>query len=298
MTTWKASTTALCALTAMSAMAQSSFVKIHTGEHWIWYARSDQYAAHQADIDAVFEYADKAFSQLVEDWGLSPRQQRYNLLVWDKTGGGFATGDIGEVHNATGEPSPGIGCSFDAFYNESHGIKGYWAPVLITHEMVNLFTGLIVGGGWPRDWWADDRSPFPLMTSVEIEFQLRPLIAAYHLEESRGDPLVGMFMKMKDRFGWEMFRRAFQLAIDDGINWDRFGGNPSALRTAYVSAYLELGAGTDLAPAMSSLVPNYDHATVLAILSARKKWRSRPADSSLAASDKEAYLSGRYSDVR
>ena len=46
----------------------------------------------------------------------------------------------------------GIGVSYDAFFNVVHGIKGYWAYVLITHEMVNLFTGQIVSGGWPVDW--------------------------------------------------------------------------------------------------------------------------------------------------
>ena len=127
-----------------------------------------------------------------------------------------------------------------------NGIKAYWAHILITHEMVNLFTGQVVSGGWPVDWWANHRSPFPLMTAVEIEYALVPQMAVFHERQGREDPLVGMFMHLKDQFGWAMFRKAFRTAIDDGIHWDAFGGNPSALRTAYVAAYLQIGAPEDI----------------------------------------------------
>ena len=56
-----------------------------------------------------------------------------------------------------------------------------------------------------------------------------------------------MFLQLKDQFGWAMFRKAFRTAIDDGIRWDAFGANPSALRTAYVAAYLQIGAPEDIA---------------------------------------------------
>ena len=184
--------------------------------------------SHKADIEALYDYADKAFDKLCEAWGLKPAQNKYALLVMDRPGGGFATGDIGEVHAITGRRSPGIGCSYDAFFGTANGIKGYWAHILITHEMVNSFTGQIVGGGWPVDWWANHRSPFPLMTAVEIEYALVPNMAVFHEQQGRGDPLVRMFMHLKDQYGWAMFRKAFRAAIDDGIQWDAFGANPSA----------------------------------------------------------------------
>jgi hypothetical protein len=174
----------------------------------------------------------------------------------------------------------------------AHGITGYWAKAILTHEMVNSFTGEIVSGGWPRDWWADDRSPFPYVTSVEIEFQL------YHLAENVKDPQIQMFLQMKDQYGWQMFRRDFQTAIDDGIDWERFDGNPSALRTNYVAAYLELGAEADLSKLMTGPVPNYDHSVVLAIIKARARWHAHPKGSDAYGAAKEAYLSGRYADVR
>jgi len=293
--------TAICGLAFLAALAgaqTNQIVKIHDGAHWTWYARTDQFDAHKADIEAMYDYADKAFEALEAAWGMKAKESKYSLFVWDKTGGGFAAGDIGEVHAITGKESPGVACSYDAFSNVAHGIKGYWAPVLVTHEMVNLFTGSIVSGGWPRDWWADDRSPFPYVTSVEIEFGLVPLDAAYHLQEGAKDPQIQMFLKMKDEYGWRMFRRAFQMAIDDGIQWDRFGGNPSALRTNYVAAYLEMGAGDDLNSLMSGPVPNYDHSVVADIIRAHNRWHARATGSDAYKTAQDAYLSGRYADVR
>ena len=184
---------------------------------------------HKADIAALYDYADKAFDKLCDSWGLRPPQERYVLLVMPRPGGGFAAGDVGEARAITGKRSPGIGCSYDAFFNTAHGIKAYWAHILITHEMVNLFTGQVVSGGWPVDWWANHRSPFPLMTAVQIEYALVPEMAIFHERDGRKDPLVGMFMHLKDQFGWAMFRKAFRTAIDDRIRWDAFAGNPSEL---------------------------------------------------------------------
>ncbi len=232
---------ALLSLSSAARAQGPNYKKIHEGKHWTWFARQDQFTRHKADIEALYDYADKAYEKLCESWGLRPPRDKYTLLVWERTGGGFAAGNIGEVRAITGKESPGIGCSYDAFSGSDHGIKAYWAHILITHEMVNLFTGAVVSGGWPVDWWANHRSPFPLMTAVEIEYALVPQMAVFHERQGREDPLVGMFLQLKDQFGWAMFRKAFRTAVDDGIHWDAFGANPSALRTAYVAAYLQIG---------------------------------------------------------
>ncbi len=261
---------AACLLASAPCLpADAPVVKIHDGRHWIWYAQDDQYQAHKADIEAVYDYADRAFDALVAAWGIGPPSPTYALLVYPKPGGGFATGDIGEAHAVTGTPQPGIGCSFDAFFNVANGIKGYWAPVLITHEMVNLFTGQAVSGGWPVDWWADHVSPFPLMTAVQIEYQLRPDIAVHHAEQLSG-PLEKMFVRLKDQFGWSMFRRAFAAARADRINWGAIGENPSSLLTNYVCAYLQLGAPEDLRPYFEGVVPGFNADDMADILAARK----------------------------
>lgn len=274
---------------------EGKIVKIHEGKHWIWFARDDQFEKYKGDIEGFYSYADKAFEYLSEAWGLTPPKEKYFLLVWPRTGGGFAAGDIGEIHSVRGEESPGIGVSYDAFFNVANGIKGYWGYVLITHEMVNLFTGQIVSGGWPVDWWADHRSPFPLMTAVQIEYALIPEVAIHHAKQMMSDPLCLMFWKLKDQFGWSLFRRAFKMAKEDGINWDRIGENPSKLRTNYVCAYLQMSAPEDLAPYFEKTVPNFDEKMMREIIKARNKWHSLPENSPQRKELKERFLEGRYS---
>jgi hypothetical protein len=281
--------------TASAAQAQGPHYRmIHEGKHWTWYARQDQFRNHQADIAALYDYADKAFDKLCESWGLKPPRDRYTLLVMAQPGGGFAAGDISEVRAITGKESPGIGCAYDAFSGTANGIKAYWAHILITHEMVNLFTGQVVSGGWPVDWWANHRSPFPLMTAVEIEYALVPRMAVFHERQGREDPLVRMFLHLKDQFGWSMFRKAFRTAIEDGIHWDAFGANPSALRTAYVAAYLQIGAPEDISGILGPLVPAYDARAVKDIVQARSKWSALPGGSPRRKALKAAFLKGDY----
>jgi hypothetical protein len=281
--------------TATLARAQSPhYQKIHEGRHWTWYARQDQFRTHKADIAAVYDYADKAFDRLCEAWGFKPPHERYTLLVMADPGGGFAAGDISEVRAITGKKSPGIGCAYDAFSGTANGIKAYWAHILITHEMVNLFTGEVVSGGWPVDWWANHRSPFPLMTAVQIEYALVPQMAVFHDQEGRNDPLVRMFQQLKDQFGWVLFRKAFRTAIEDGIQWDALGANPSALRTAYVAAYLQIGAPEDNSSILRPLVPGYDAQAVKDIVKARSRWSALPGESSRRKALKAAFLKGDY----
>ena len=255
------------------------YEKIHEGKHWIWYARQDQFRRHKADIAALYDYADKAFDKLCESWGLKLPNDRYTLLVMAHTGGGFAAGDISEVRSITGKESPGIGCAYDAFSGSAHGIKAYWAHILITHEMVNLFTGQVVSGGWPVDWWANHRSPFPLMTAVEIEYALVPQMAVFHEREGREDPLVGMFLHLKDQFGWAMFRKAFQRRSMTGSDGTHSAPIRRALRTAYVAAYLQIGAPEDISGILTPLVPGYDAQAVADIVKARSRWSAMPEGS-------------------
>ena len=218
--------------------AAPPLLNIHEGAHWIWYAPKDLYDKHRQDFERFYPYADQAFDYLSDSWGLKPKGGPFVLYVNPKTGGAFATGDVAEVHAVTGKASPGIGVAYDAFVNEANGVAGYWGYALITHEMVNMFTGGAVSGGWPVDWWANHRSPFPLMTAVQVETALKPEVAVIHARQIN-DPLVKMFAALKDQYGWQMFRRAFREASADGINWDSIGQNPSALRTNYVCAYLQ-----------------------------------------------------------
>jgi len=280
-------------LSGWAFAVEPSVVKVHESEHWVWFAEQKKFDEHRQDIERFYDYADRAFAHLTMALGLKPLQERYALLVWHKTGGGFATGDIAEVRPVTGRPSPGIGVSYDAFFNVTHGIRGYWAYVLIAHEMVNLLTAQMVSGGWPVDWWANHRSPFPLMTAVQIEYALVPEVAVHHAKELT-DPLGRMFVRLKDQFGWALFRKAFAAAREDGMNWDRIGQNPSALRTNYVCAYLQLGAPEELTDYLAGAVPGFDAKMVADILRARKRWRTLPEGHPKRAALHSAFLRGDY----
>lgn len=273
---------------------EGKIVKIHEGKHWVWFAREDQFERYKQDIERFYDYADRAFEYLCNAWGLKPPQEKYVLFVWPRTGGGFATGDIVEIHQITGKPSPGIGVSFDAFFNVVYGIRGYWGYVLITHEMVNLFTGQIISGGWPVDWWANHRSPFPLVTAVQIEYALVPEVAIHHAKQINADPLCQMFLRLKDQYGWHLFRKAFKLAVDDGINWERIGENPSKLRTNYVCAYLQMAAPEDLTPYFAGVVPDFDPKMVADIIKARERWRSLPENDARRKELQALFLDGKY----
>lgn len=284
-------------ITVASCLAAPPFIKIHEGRHWTWIAREDQYNAQKADIEALYDYADRAFDALCNAWGLKPPKDKYVLLVLDRPGGGFAAGDVGEAKGLTGDSqNPGIGCSYDAFSGTANGIKAYWAHILITHEMVNLFTGQVVSGGWPVDWWANHRSPFPLMTAVMIEYALVPHMAVYHERQGRQDPMVVMFMELKNQYGWSMFRKAFRTAVEDGINWDKFGGNPSKLRTNYVTAYLQIGAPEDISSILKTQTPDFDEAMTKDIVKARAKWAAMKEGKAKQAL-KALFLKGDYKAV-
>jgi hypothetical protein len=292
---WRAAIVLAVLASPSAARAQSPrYQMIHEGRHWTWFARAGQFRTHRADIAALYDYADTAFDKLCESWGLKPPKDRYALLVMEDPGGGFAAGDISEVRAITGKKSPGIGCAYDAFSGTANGIKAYWAHILITHEMVNLLTGELVGGGWPVDWWADHRSPFPLMTAVEIEYALVPHMAVFHERQGHEDRLLVMFQQLKDQYGWAMFRKAFRTAIDDGIRWDALGGNPSALRTAYVAAYLQIGTPEDIGGILGPRVPGFDGQAVKDVVRARGRWAGLPRESPRRKALQAAFLKGDY----
>jgi len=154
-------------------------------------------------------------------------------------------------------------------------VPGFWAYLLTLHESINVFSGLL-SGGWPSDWWADHRSPFP--SAMDIEFMRAiaqsdapldsatksALLAAAQAQEERFtnsarshsyDPQVALYLKLfRDFGGFKGFSNSFHYAIgEDHLQWPSvsqvrtFTGddNHSELLTEYVIAYLHLGFGTD-----------------------------------------------------
>jgi hypothetical protein len=134
--------------------------------------------------------------------------------------------------------------------------------------MVNDLTGQ-VSPGWPRDWWADDRNPFPGMTEVHLlnEMGYTAIANADDKDLSR-DPLYVMFKNIQSRYGWGLFARTFSHMATDHVRWtDVDGGrNASPVLTNLVCAYLTMGSGdtaTGIAPLFQSgPIPAYDLDTV------------------------------------
>jgi len=293
----KAVLPAALALAATAAFAQTDdpIIKIHEGEHFIWYTKQSIWKAHEADISAYFDYMDKEFSQVISDWGIDPPQKQYSLWVDPHTGGGFAAGDIGEIHKFTGKVSPGIGVAYNAYFGTGPGkIKSFWACAIGTHETMNLLTGQLMSGGWPRNWWADDISPFPAMSAVRVEAELgKNDISTVHDASFHGDKLYAMFKALQAHYGWAIFQKMFGLIRADGVKWDRIdsGKNPSPVLTAYVMAYMVLGSGDTLdemdAKYFSHTIPGYDKELTAKVLAAREAWKNHGGDGA-------AYLAGKY----
>lgn len=86
-------------------------------------------------------------------------------------------------------------------------------------------------------------------------------------------------------------------SIDDGIQWDRFGANPSPLRTAYVAAYLQIGAPDDISGIFRPLIPGYNAQTVRDIVRAHSRWSGLPRESPKRRALQEPFLKGNYKAV-
>lgn len=279
---------------AAAAQDKDPMILIHTGTHFIWYTKQSIWTAHQADISAYFDYMDREFSRVISDWGIQPPREQYYLLVDPHTGGGFAAGNVDPISKVTGKESPGIGVAYDAYFNTGPGgIKGFWACAIGTHETMNLLTGQLVSGGWPRNWWADDISPFPAMSAVRVEAELgKNDVSTVHDASFHGDKLYAMFKAIQAHYGWAIFQKTFTLLKADGIKFDHIdsGKNPSPVLTAYVTAYLVLGSGDTLDALDTNYfhnIPGYDKALTAKVLAARADWKEHGGDAA-------AYLSGKY----
>jgi len=155
-------------------------------------------------------------------------------------------------------------------------IRGFWGYLLPLHESINVFTGLL-SEGWPSDWWADHRSPFPNAMGIEfmqflaeednglsIEMKQTLRASAKAQWERFADPSnpigeydsqVVMFIDFFNRYGGfdgyaKSFRYAFnqdRLRLPVVSKFAEYNGdnNHSENLTEYVMAYLFLGFGVD-----------------------------------------------------
>lgn len=126
---------------------------------------------------------------------------------------------------------------------------------IIAHELCNLFTGEKVSAGWPTEWWANHRSPFPTMIANQA---LKSTVSQfYRAWGNYNDPLVVMFDRLYSDFRG-MFPRMFQKMRELRISLDGLQ-DPFLSHTVYY--FMFYGAGRPVAnyfvvPPMPPINPN------------------------------------------
>lgn len=123
---------------------------------------------------------------------------------------------------------------------------------IVAHELANQFTAHFAGaGGFPSDWWADGRSPFPEYVSCLV---LRATghedAAKWRQEGSAGKPDHALYWKLHAKYGFELFAKTLKALRADGVDLGAIGvpwPAPDRVRSAYTIAYLSASAGTNLA---------------------------------------------------
>ena len=169
-------------------------------------------------------------------------------------------------------------------------VQNRWCLVISAQELVNLFTGSICSG-WPTDWWANHRSPFPIMVAVEVVRDLGYLQEANEYDaEFEKDPLYMWHKKVKGTLGWSLYRKMFSAMREDGIQLDRIGSNPSRIRTNYVLAYMGIGAGGFYLNSANGTIPDADQKIVEELIDIREQIQRIPRDNQRWLS----YLDGNY----
>ncbi len=208
-----------------------------------------------AAIRRFFDFFDLIVPELTDLFSFTPAGRPFLIQITPPTGGACACVDSGLGSNrgvmVTGDAYPG---SFTSVTGIS--VPGFWGYLLTLHEFINVWTGEMTSG-WPTDWWADHRSPFPnamdevIMRDIGQRTSNQTLLNAATAQHERyttseRDPEVLMFLAFFSRFGgFPTYNRVFSLVRGDGVQWDTVSpANPSALRTEYVIAYLQLGFRT------------------------------------------------------
>lgn len=233
-----------------------AYPQVHQSGQLTWCADPTFWQEHSDQVTPFFAYADMLLPQLAKDFGLATTQQYY--VVVKSPDGTASTPTIF---------GPGVNVSGDSFYNTSYGIEGYYGYIFVTHEFINQWTGTSNnGGGWPTDWWANHRSPFPnAMDSIVLAELGREDIAKVQTARfaSGGDSedlQVPMFTDIFNTYGgWTMFQKFFAMLRSDSLVWTALkdppsyqsqtqfvSGNPSALLSNFVVGYMNVAAKSDL----------------------------------------------------
>lgn len=236
--------------------------------------RFNIYSDFENDISWFYPYVESVYDQLKAKFGYEPS----HYLPIEYT---IKRGPPGEIGGSTSEGKIEVKASD---FSENR-----WCLVISAQELVNLFTGSICRG-WPSDWWADHRSPFPIMVAIEIIRDLGYVQEADDShEEFKGDPLYIWHREMKRKYGWRIYRNMFSAMKADGIQLDQLGPNPGKLRTNYVLAYMSIDTD-ELDLSSAATISSADLSMIQAIIRARQRIQMLP----LTDRRWKQYLEGNY----
>jgi hypothetical protein len=264
-----------CGIAPDSAGTPVEYVMVYQSKLSEWCIDINFYSAHYATFinGTFYAYSDALITELDTLFTITPPNQPFIIEVKTPFGGASTGCDFGDgfyCNSVTG----------DAYYNPFNDpvtdavITGFWGYLLTLHEAINVYTGL-VSGGWPTDWWADDRSPFPnafdyeIMQAIGTAQNDNNLLLSATAQKNRFDNQsqnpsgydaeVAMFINFWTQFctgspcsGFPAYSNAFKLVIEDGISWPNVAADSnysgdndySAQLSEYVIAYLQMGFGT------------------------------------------------------
>jgi hypothetical protein len=263
--------------TALNGAGTSSvdYVMLYRSQWSEWCIDINFYGAHSATFNSgvFYAFSDAFIKELQAVLPVTPPSQPFIIEVQTPTGGAHTGCDFGD--GSYGDTVTGDGY-YNVFNDPVTGtqIPGYWGYLLSLHEAINVYTGL-VSGGWPTDWWADDRSPFPnafdyeLMETIGAAQKNATLLLSATAQKNRFanqsqnpsgyDPEVALFIDFFDQYcqgspcsGFPAYASAFRLVIEDNISWPSVSGDTKytgdndygAQLSEYVIAYLQMGFGT------------------------------------------------------
>jgi hypothetical protein len=236
------------------------YVLVYSSNMTRWCVDSNLWsvAANEAAISNLFSYGDAVYSELQSVVHVTPSSPLVFQVNDDPLGNACAGCSAFGFGETLGIAS--IVGSFTDPVSEVT-IPGFWGYLLTLHEAINNFTGQIAYGGWPADWWADHRSPFPnaldeyVMRAIGTQQGNPTLLAAATAQHERMavaglpgyDPEVAMFDTLYNQYGgFSAFGNAFELIQADALalGTDDPTINPSPLLTEYTIAYIQLGIRT------------------------------------------------------
>ena len=233
---------------AMILASELPTYEIYRTSHWIWFCDSTWYSANKQYVDPFLDWPETCYLKIAEWLGLALPPGSFDggrrAVYVDPRSGFFAWAGGGN-----------IGIGKDVFVSLPS-----WADVVIPHETTNMFTAEGVCGGWPTDWWANSRSPFPAMVAVKVEaFYNKPYWQQHDADDSN-DPTYVMFKDLQSTYDWSLFQGAFREMNEHNVDLSQIRSeyedpnwlSKGYLKSHYVAYYLSRNAWTDLSSTLNA----------------------------------------------